>query len=95
MMLQRIRWRGARRADHLNGPVLLQIRFQEDIAPETRKGEKELQSDTNSCPSQLDCFTTGLRRGDGRVTETELGVTTLVFPRERLDTAYQPVYTTV
>lgn len=33
MMLQRVRRRRARRADDLNGSVLLQIRFQEDIAP--------------------------------------------------------------
>lgn len=35
-MLQRIRRRRARRADDLNGSVLLQVRFQEDIAPATR-----------------------------------------------------------
>lgn len=46
-MLQRIRrWR-ARRADNLNGSVLLQIRFQEDIVPATRnEGGKRLYEGT-------------------------------------------------
>jgi len=91
MMLQRIRRRGARRADNLKSPVLLQVRFQEDIASATRKGEKELRPVVNSCLShQLDYFTTGLRRGDGRITKTGVegntGFPTCVYLR--LDAAY-------